>query len=158
MNISTKVHHFFHLCIALLLTSTALMAQEQIPVLPDTIKPPETIEYACIAKAQTFPQLEICRAEMENLREHNEEYNKRIKRFCDSLLRFDGKLRKKASLGKLSWDDYEDLKHEINTTLNECNEKKGDHYAPYRARIREYKKGMNLIDVKKKAIIDQIGY
>jgi len=150
----TKLISFF-LLISIHVPSNA---QESIPKFPNNIETPNQIGYSCISDATNFPSLEVCRANIENARDHAEEYNIRIKRFCDSIVSADARLRSRAKSRKLSWDNYEIFKVEIRNVLIECDESKGDYYAPYRARIREYKQGIALIKTKRKAIVDQIGF
>lgn len=144
------------LACALFAANAVNAGPEQLPKLPSTVVPPSEITLACINASNTLPALDICRANFETAREHAEEYNQRIWRFCNSLTRFDAKLRSKALANKLSWDDYDDLKENILAELEECNADTGDYYAPYRARIREYKRALELIKARRDAIVNRI--
>jgi len=128
-------------------------AEEKVPTLPITVIPPKALTLACIDAARTLPALDYCRATFEAARGEAEEYNKRIARFCKSLISFDAKLREKASKRRITWDDYEDLKEVITSELQECDAKVGDYYAPYREQIRVYKQAIDLVRSRRDAIV-----
>lgn len=129
---------------------------KQLPKLPSSVVAPTAITLNCIDGAKTLPALDLCRANFETVREYAEEYNQRIKRFCNSLNNFDSQLRTKALAKKLSWKDYDEIKINILAELEECNPDIGDYYAPYRARMREYKQALKQHDVRREAIVNRM--
>lgn len=141
----------------LMLCTNTATGKEKLPSLPDNVVPPNALTLKCIQEAKTFPALEVCRSVAEAVRDSSEEYNKRITRFCDSLLKHDGTLRLKATQGRLSWDDYEELKLEIQNELNECRPETGDHFSDYRARIREYRSAISLYKLARESIVKGVG-
>lgn len=138
----------------LYVAGVAYAAGEKVPTLPPTVTPPKALTLTCIDAAKTLPALDFCRATFEAAREEAEEYNKRIARFCRSLIIFDSKLRDKASNQRISWDDYEDLKDTITSELQECDASGGDYYAPYREQIRVYKQAIDLVKSRRDAIVN----
>lgn len=139
--------------VALMLTLSAVKVRGEVPRLPETVVTPDPLTLKCVTDARTLPALELCRAAAESARAITEEYNVRILRFCDSLLRVDGKLRHKAQQGRLKWQDYEELKEDIQVELGECDLDNGDYYAPYRARMREYRQVIEHIPKRRESIV-----
>lgn len=142
----------FRLAVLLVVASSICMAQE-IPKLPATVQAPAAIGLECFKNAKTLPVLEGCRLAVETVRQTNEEYNARIQRFCRSLLGFDASLRAKAASGKLAWEDYEEIKVGVANELTECDAQQGDYFAPYRARVREYRAAMEYHGTQREAIV-----
>ncbi|ELB2904308.1 hypothetical protein ACTQ75_000890 [Vibrio alginolyticus] len=128
-----------------------------MPKPPAQAQHPTPITLDCVEQAKTFPDLELCRQQAEAARELVEDFNKIMTKFCDSLLKVDGKLRKKAKEGKINWEDYEEIKEDIVEQLNECDPNNGVLFASYRARIREYKRIMAYIPKRKETIIKGVG-
>ena len=139
-----------------LLANTA-SGTEELPSLPSTITPPSALTLKCIQEAKTFPDLEVCRTAAEQVRDLSEEYNKRITRFCDSLLKHDETLRSKAKQGRLKWSDYEELKQQIQSALDECDPWTGDYFSAYRARISEYRRTIELYKSARESIAKGVG-
>jgi len=145
------------LLIFLLATKICLAHSQDIPSIPNSLLPPNALTLDCFQKAKTFPMLEVCRVAAEAVRDAAEDYNNRITRFCHRLIQHDGLLREKAKMGKLSWSDYEELKLKIQSTLDECDPKQGDHFSSYRARIREYRSALELYTLAKESIVKGVG-
>lgn len=135
-----------------LLASRTDAQVDSIPRLPSALREPAVITTQCFRDARILSHLEECRLILEPHREELEEYNRRITRFCKSLVAFDARQRSAARQGRLTWEHYERLKAQIAAALVECDPRDGDYFAPYRARFREYSAAMKLHHAKRNAI------
>ncbi|MBU1308680.1 MAG: hypothetical protein KKE30_03990 [Gammaproteobacteria bacterium] len=143
--------------IALMQPINSVKAQDALPRLSEAVSSPTPLTLKCVTDSKILPNLDFCLVAAESARAIIEDYNHQIRRFCDSLLRFDNKLRNKAKQGLLGWQDYEELKETIQTELDECDPVKGDYYAPYRARMREYRQIIEHIPKRRQSIVRGIG-
>lgn len=112
------------------------------------ISSPQIINFICIKDSESLPDLELCRKELENLMDENEEMNYEIKQYAESLIYYDSILRKFACCGKLKWKEYSILKQEIISELIKCNTMSGTLYKKYRQNIRCYRTAISMYQIQ----------
>lgn len=126
------------------------------PPFPSSLVAPEPIDSACILSSGNLYQLDLCRNDVESGRLKFDNYRKRIKRYCDDVTAFDGRVRNMAKNGEINWGEYDNsLKSQIQEVIKKCDIDVGDFYETYRELFQSYKDAMRKHDKKRDEIINR---
>ena len=94
----------------------------------------------------TLRALRVCRGDLEAFRTGVlEPYNKSVHAYSAKLTALDAKLRKDASIGKISWTSYEEQKARINEELQRATPD-GDLMEPYFEFVAKYKQRSRYVE------------